>query len=120
MSPRSSYPMETSSLGYLKRCPSTSKERLCLKRMWRIIAKKRIGEKLKIDMGLNSDEEAEGSNDIEDEDSTEDVLGCDEDEDNDSEDAKTLEKDDDILNVPKSDKDVSKNDAEISRRGCKR
>ncbi|GAA0186934.1 hypothetical protein LIER_34222 [Lithospermum erythrorhizon] len=46
----------------------------------------RIGEKLKIDMGLNSDEEDKGSDDTEDEDEdSHDVLGSDEDEDNDSE-----------------------------------
>ncbi|GAA0155641.1 hypothetical protein LIER_38124 [Lithospermum erythrorhizon] len=50
----------------------------------------RIGEKLKIDMGLNSDEEDKGCADTEDEDEdSQDVLGSD--EDNDSEDAETLE-----------------------------
>ncbi|GAA0162602.1 hypothetical protein LIER_39439 [Lithospermum erythrorhizon] len=72
----------------------------------------RIGEKL-IDMDLNSDEEDEESDNIEDEDgeSAQDVLGSDENEENNSEDAKTLEKDDDSL---ESDKEVSKEDTEQS------
>ncbi|GAA0145912.1 hypothetical protein LIER_36219 [Lithospermum erythrorhizon] len=67
-------------------------------------------------MGLNSDEEDEGSDDIDDEeeDSAQAVLGSDEDEDNGSEDAETLGKDDDRLDVPEYDKEVSKNDAELS------
>ncbi|GAA0168728.1 hypothetical protein LIER_23380 [Lithospermum erythrorhizon] len=76
----------------------------------------RIGEKLKIDMGLNSNEEDEELDNIEGEDDefAQDVLGSDEDGENDSVDAQTLKKDDDSLDVPESDKEVSKDDAELS------
>ncbi|GAA0148787.1 hypothetical protein LIER_08131 [Lithospermum erythrorhizon] len=47
----------------------------------------------------------------EDEESAQDILGFDEDEENDSEDAKNLEKDDDSLDT---NKEVSKEDAEQS------
>ncbi|GAA0141656.1 hypothetical protein LIER_35432 [Lithospermum erythrorhizon] len=67
-------------------------------------------------MGLNSDEEDEASDDIEEEDDEfiHDILGSDENEDNESEDIVSLDKDDDNLNVPESDKEVSKDDAELS------
>ncbi|GAA0158614.1 hypothetical protein LIER_15587 [Lithospermum erythrorhizon] len=71
----------------------------------------------KVDMGLNSDEEDEASKDLEEEDdeSIHDVLGSDENEDNDSEDVVSLDKDDDSLDVPESDKEVPKDDAELSK-----
>ncbi|GAA0163305.1 hypothetical protein LIER_39572 [Lithospermum erythrorhizon] len=64
-------------------------------------------------MDLNSDEEDEESDDIEDEDgeSTQDVLWSNENEKNHSEDAETLEKNDDSL---ESGKEVSKEDVEQS------
>ncbi|GAA0140409.1 hypothetical protein LIER_35229 [Lithospermum erythrorhizon] len=76
----------------------------------------KIGEKLKIDMDLNSDEEDEESDDFEDEDeeSAQDVLGSDENEENESEDTESLEKGDDLLDVQESDKEISKEDAEES------
>ncbi|GAA0162395.1 hypothetical protein LIER_39404 [Lithospermum erythrorhizon] len=74
----------------------------------------RIGEKLKIDIDLNSDEEDEELDDFEDEDgeSTQDVLGSNEDEENDSKDVESLKKGDDSLDVQESDKEMSKEDVE--------
>ncbi|GAA0170177.1 hypothetical protein LIER_24490 [Lithospermum erythrorhizon] len=76
----------------------------------------RIGEKLKVDMGLNFDEEDEASEDIEEEDdeSIHDILGSDENKDNDSKDGVSLDNDDDNLDIPKFDKEVLKDDAELS------
>ncbi|GAA0168988.1 hypothetical protein LIER_23565 [Lithospermum erythrorhizon] len=67
-------------------------------------------------LGLNSDEEDEAIEAIEEEDdkSIHDVLGSDENKDHDSEYVVSLDKDDDSLDVSDSDKEVSKDDDELS------
>ncbi|GAA0165186.1 hypothetical protein LIER_20651 [Lithospermum erythrorhizon] len=67
-------------------------------------------------MGLNSKEEVEASEDIEekDDESIHNALESDENEDSDSEEEVSLDKDDDILDVPEFDKEVPKDDAELS------
>ncbi|GAA0186697.1 hypothetical protein LIER_33985 [Lithospermum erythrorhizon] len=80
----------------------------------------RIGEKLKVDMGLNSDEEDEASEDIEEEDdeSIHDVLGSDENSSPPKKGGNLFllfqTKNPKCLDVPESDKEVSKDDTELS------